>query len=363
MLNPSEIAALRRRHAGKIAAIRVAGPNFVAPFFERERWVGDDAVECREVVAREECRTSQSIAAHNLEIRRSVEVEVHAGNGGCGQVFLLTVKLAPERADIASGLLNVMDGLQQHAARPAGRVVNGLALTRIKNIHHEPDDRSRGVKFAGLLVGGIGEFFDQIFIRLTQHIGLCGGIRERESGEVLDQIAQQGVRKPIFVRPLGVAENAVKRVRIRLLNATHGGLERLADICRHTSHSPPMAILRNLEPIVFWKQSRFFITLEFLQSRCAFLIMHIGDALKEKERKYIRLEIRCIHRPSQNVCRLPKMGLQGAQRQPSCFRDVISGCRLHLAHLCYTGHPRFSSRKPEQMGVEAYILELLDEAI
>lgn len=47
---------------------------------------------------------------------------------------------------------------------------------------------------------------------------------------MLDEIAQQGVRETIFIGPLGVTKDAVKRLRVRLLNAPQGGLECLLSL-------------------------------------------------------------------------------------------------------------------------------------
>ena len=68
VLHPGVVAAFARRHAGEVPSVRIAGPDFVAPFLQREGRIGDDAVERGEVVAREERRVAQRVAAHDLEI-------------------------------------------------------------------------------------------------------------------------------------------------------------------------------------------------------------------------------------------------------------------------------------------------------
>ena len=121
VLHPGVVAALARRHPGEVSAVRIACPDFVAPFLQRERRIGDDAVERGEVVAGEERRVAQRVAAHDLEIRRAVQEEIHAGDGGGGEILLLSEQLAPKRAVVAVVLAHVMDGFQQHAARAARR--------------------------------------------------------------------------------------------------------------------------------------------------------------------------------------------------------------------------------------------------
>ena len=134
----------------------------------------------------------------------------------------------------------MVDGLQQHAAGSAGWIVDGLALARIEDIHHETHDGTWGVEFARLLVRGVGKLLDQVFVRLTEHIRLGRRIPQREPGEVFDKIAQQCVRESVFVRPLCIAKNTVKRVRIRLFDAAKGSLERLSDVRGNLANIPPV---------------------------------------------------------------------------------------------------------------------------
>ena len=44
---------------------------------------------------------------------------------------------------------------------------------------------------------------------------------------MLNEVAQQRVGEAVFVGPLGVTEDAVERFRVRLLDSTQSGLQRL----------------------------------------------------------------------------------------------------------------------------------------
>jgi hypothetical protein len=87
VLHPGVVAAFAGRHAGEVAAVGVAGPDLVAPLFEGERRIGDDAVKGGEVVAEKESGQAEGVAPDDLEIRRAVQEEVHPGDGGGGEVF------------------------------------------------------------------------------------------------------------------------------------------------------------------------------------------------------------------------------------------------------------------------------------
>ena len=59
---------------------------------------------------------------------------------------------------------------EQHAARPAGRVVDRLALLRVEDVHHQPHHAARGVELAGLVVGGVGELLDQVLVGVADDV-------------------------------------------------------------------------------------------------------------------------------------------------------------------------------------------------
>ena len=106
------------------------------------------------------------------EVRRSVQVEVHPGDGRGGEVLLLAEEPAPERPVVAVVLVDVVDRLEQHTARAARGVVHALPLAGIEDPDHQPDHRPRRVELAGLFVGEVGELLDQVFVGLPEDISL-----------------------------------------------------------------------------------------------------------------------------------------------------------------------------------------------
>ena len=73
VLHPGVVTALARRHSGEFPAVWIAGPDFFAPFLQRERRIGDDAIECGEIIAGEKGRLAERVAAHDLEIRSAMQ--------------------------------------------------------------------------------------------------------------------------------------------------------------------------------------------------------------------------------------------------------------------------------------------------
>ena len=126
-------------------------------------------------------------------------------------------------------------------------------------------------------------------------------------GEVLDQVAQQRVGEPVLVGPLGVAEDAVERLRVGLLDAAHGRLQRLADVGRHRAHVAPVAVLRHLEAVVLRKAGVLLVAAGLGQRGLILLVVDIGDALEEQQREDVGLEVGRIHRPAQDVGGFPEV--------------------------------------------------------
>jgi hypothetical protein len=140
-------------------------------------------------------------------------------------------------------LFDVLHGGQQHAAGATGRVVDGLGFLGIEHVDHQPHDAARGVELAGLLVGGVGELLDQVFVGVAKQVRVDVLVAKRQLGEVLDQVLEQGIRQPILVRPLGIAEHAVQGVGVGLLNLAHRALKGRPDIAGLGANVVPVAVL------------------------------------------------------------------------------------------------------------------------
>ena len=142
---------------------------------------------------------------------------------------------------------------------PHAGIVDGLAFLRVEDVDHQPHDGARRVELARLLVRGVGELLDEVFVGLAEDVGLRRLVAEIDAREVLDEVAQQRVGEAVLVGPLRVAEDAVERFRVGLLDSAHGLLQRLPDIRRHCSHVAPMAIVGNLEAVVLREEGVFLV--------------------------------------------------------------------------------------------------------
>ena len=250
-----------------------------------------------------------------MEIFRAVEKEVHPGDGGCGQVFFLAVELAQHEVLVAAMLFDMVQRLEEHAAGPAGRVIDGFPGLGRKDANHQRDHGARGIEFTGLLVGEVGKFLDQVFIGLAENVRLAVLIAQVKRREVFDQVLEQRVRKAVFVGPLGIAEDAVQGVRVGLLDAAHGLLERMADIGALGPDIFPVAALRNLEPVVLRELGKFHIAVGLIQGHGILLVIDVGEPLEEQQREDVGLEIGRVDRTAENIRSFPKMPGEGPDIQ------------------------------------------------
>ena len=225
VLDPGVVAVARRAAGRSRAAPRIGLPDLSAPLLEREGRIGDHAVEGGEASGRRigERGAPERVLADDLEVLDAVEDEVHPGDRRGRQVLLLAVDLAEERSRVAARALHVLDRPEQHAAGAAGRVVDALALLRVEDVDHHPDDAARGVELSCLLaLRDVGEPADQVLVGVAEDVGARGRVAERHLGEPFDQVLQDLVGEDLPVAPVGGAEDAVEGVGVRPLDLTHG---------------------------------------------------------------------------------------------------------------------------------------------
>src|SRR6266699_3051044 len=101
-----------------------------------------------------------------------MQKEVDAGNARGRKVFFLTIELSPQCSDVAASFAYMVNGFEQHTTSAAGGIVDGFAFLWIKDTNHQADNTARRVEFTSFLVGGVGKFLDEIFIGLTEYIGV-----------------------------------------------------------------------------------------------------------------------------------------------------------------------------------------------
>ena len=220
-----------------------------------------------------------------------MQQQVHPGDRGGGEHLLLAVQLAEHRLRVTAARLDVLDDLDQHAAGATGRVVDRLALLRVKNVDQQRNHLTRSVVLAGLLVGLVGEPLDQIFVRLPQHIGGCLGHRKGLGREVLDQVDQLAVRELVLVGPGRAAEDAVQRALVGLFDSAEGSLQRLTNVLGAFAHVCPVASLRDGEPVVLLERRIRVVATGLIQRAGVLLVVHIADPLEEHQREDVRLEV------------------------------------------------------------------------
>jgi len=71
-----------------------------------------------------------------------------------------------------------------------------------------------------------------------------------------------------------------------------------------------MAAFGDQKTVVLGKGGVILVAAGFLHRGLEFLVVHVGDTLEKEQREDVRLEVGCIHRPAQDVGRLPEVAFQ-----------------------------------------------------
>ena len=156
-----------------------------------------------------------------MEVLGTMKEEVHACDGGRGEVLLLTEEAAKHEPVVCTGFTDVVERLEEHAASATRRVVDGLACLGIEHLHHESHHGTRRIELASLLVREVCELPYQILVSITEQIVRNSSVGQVHPREVVDEIDQKLVGQALLVGPLDVAEDAIEGVRVGLLDLPH----------------------------------------------------------------------------------------------------------------------------------------------
>ena len=152
--------------------------------------------------------------------------------------------------------------------------------------------------------------------------------------ELVEQLAHQLIGKPVFVAPLGVAEDAVERVGVGPLDFPQGGRQGKTDVLSALEDIVPVGTFRHLKAVLLSKGRVADITFGVLQSLVVLLLPHVADAFEEEQRKDVRLEVRRVDGAAQDVCGVPQAGLQFGEAEPAL--GEVKGGLCHWAFLALT---------------------------
>ena len=166
-----------RRHTVHIPAIGISSERIPVPLLDRVRRIGQHHIELPEFVVLQKRGLGKRIAPHDLEVIDAVQEEVHPGNRGRDQVDVLPVEF---QAPVLLALLLELERRdKQHPARPAGRIIDRLALLRVEHERHEFDERPVRVELRSRMPGIVRELLDQVLVALPEFVLRHMGERER----------------------------------------------------------------------------------------------------------------------------------------------------------------------------------------
>ena len=139
---------------------------------------------------------------------------------------------------LAAVFLDVLLGVDEHAAGAAAGVVDPHPLLGVDEADHHPDDGARRVELAALLAGGVGELRDQVLVGGTEDVGeLEVLVAQPVPGEVVDELLQALVRDGALADlavEVDVLDHAVES-RVLSFKCSKGLVEEVADALRRVS--------------------------------------------------------------------------------------------------------------------------------
>lgn len=109
---------------------------------QRERRVGDDAVEAHQFAALDVSGVFEGavVVVAQVGVGDAMQQQVHLADGPYTAIFFLAGEC--EIATVSAGFLDIVLGQDQHAARPATRVVHAHAFPWVGDLHHQSNHRA-----------------------------------------------------------------------------------------------------------------------------------------------------------------------------------------------------------------------------
>ena len=288
----------------------------------------------------------ERVALTDVRAADAVQQHVHLANGPGAAVEFLPGQF--EIAGIAADLLHVLLGLDQHAPRPAGRIIDRHAFRWLDQLDQEPDDLGRRVKLAPLLPGAVGEVLDQVFVRGSQQVWeLEVIVAQGQVVEVLDELDQGAVIQGPLADPaieVDAFENVLEGVRVGVFDGGEGLVQTRADRrfqVRDSLVSPlvvdevPPGLVRH-EEVVLVRVGQLLLDqlglhppgFIFSPKRLAILLELVIQPLQEEHAEDEFLELRGVHVAPEDVAGREELRFELRQRE----LGRLSGGRRRRGH-------------------------------
>ncbi|EXI91524.1 MAG: hypothetical protein AW12_01250 [Candidatus Accumulibacter sp. BA-94] len=124
--------------------------------------IGDHPVEALQLAGLAVQRVQQGVLALDVGVGDAVQNHVEFADGPGGHIQHLSGQA--HIGAVATALLHIFLGQDEHAAGPAGWVIHAHPLLRFEQPHHQTHDVTRRVEVTALLARRFGEHVDQEFV-------------------------------------------------------------------------------------------------------------------------------------------------------------------------------------------------------
>ena len=166
VLDPSKVSARIRGCSPNVTTVFVIRPLSSTPFLQGEWWIRDYTIEGRQLASGQDLWVTQGISLHDVEIRCTVQKQIHLSNGCIDHILFLTENATTAQVVV----MHMMDGLYEHTSGSASRVIDGFSWLWIKDAYKQLNYRARSIEFAGLCLTVICEAFEKDLISIAHQV-------------------------------------------------------------------------------------------------------------------------------------------------------------------------------------------------
>jgi hypothetical protein len=176
-------------------------------------------------------------------------MDVHLTNGPRVQIHLLPVER--DIVSVATFILDVLRGVDEHPTGPTGRVVHAVTGFGVNALDEKLDDFAWRIELSTLLPGVVGELPNEVLVRPPENVGVFEvRVPVAMLREVRDELFQRRVREPVLVVEVDGGEDAVGDGVVLVLDRFEGFVQRRSDVTTLRGDVVLPCALRNPELLV-----------------------------------------------------------------------------------------------------------------
>ncbi len=310
------VGILLRRHFIAIdATILVRLEHLPLPIIYGIRRISHDDVEgLKRTIWIEELGVRERIATLDVCAIESMEEHIDLRDGVGADVEFLAIEIESASNRFALLLFQVVERLEEEATGADRRVVDVILLVRFENLDDHALHFARRIEFASLLARIRSKLLDEIFVGITEEIGVDVGVAEVVLREVVDEALKRLVREAVLIGEIEIIENLIEFRAIGIREFVEHLVQLHTDALGAFLDDRPATILWDLEAVVI-VGTRDRLIVELAHHALVLLVPHVANALEEEKAEDVFLVVRTVDLTPEDVGALPEELLELWERE------------------------------------------------